>query len=98
MQLNDKMVDKIAQLARLEIEVGEREKLLVDMNRILGFVEKLQEVDTEGVEPLIYMNGDSNIFRNDEVKEQLPSEKALMNAPEHTDAYFKVPKVIKKGL
>lgn len=98
MQLNDKMVDKIAQLARLEIDAGEREKLLVDMNRILGFVEKLQEVDTEGVEPLIYMNSDSNIFRADEVKEQLPPETALMNAPGHTDAYFKVPKVIKKGL
>ncbi|MBE7178314.1 MAG: Asp-tRNA(Asn)/Glu-tRNA(Gln) amidotransferase subunit GatC [Mucilaginibacter polytrichastri] len=98
MQLDDKMIDKIAQLARLDIDPNEREALLADMNRILGFVEKLQEVDTEGVEPLIYMNDDANVSRPDEVKDQLTAAQALANGPKHNENYFEVPKVIRKNL
>ncbi|MBE7175956.1 MAG: Asp-tRNA(Asn)/Glu-tRNA(Gln) amidotransferase subunit GatC [Mucilaginibacter polytrichastri] len=98
MQLDDKIVHKIAQLARLDIPENEHAKLLEDMNRILGFVEKLQEVDTEGVEPLIYMNDEANVFRADAVKEQFPPETALQNAPQHDAKYFRVPKVIRKDV
>jgi aspartyl-tRNA(Asn)/glutamyl-tRNA(Gln) amidotransferase subunit C len=85
---------KISNLARLEFNSADETKLLADLNKILDWVAMLQEVDTEGVEPLIHLSEEVNVFRPDEVNNQLAREKALLNAPQKDEEYFKVPKVL----
>ncbi len=87
-------VDKIAHLARLELAEDETEKMIGDMNKILGFMDKLNEIDTTGVEPLVYMTDEINVLREDVVKHEITHEEALQNAPKHDDNYFLVAKVI----
>jgi aspartyl-tRNA(Asn)/glutamyl-tRNA(Gln) amidotransferase subunit C len=94
MKITEDTVDKIAHLARLEVSTDEKEQLIGDMSRILSFMEKLNEVDTSNVEPLVYMTDEVNNFRKDEVVEIITHEEALQNAPEHDENYFLVPKVI----
>lgn len=96
MNIDKDTVDKVAHLARLELNAEETETMIKDMNRILGFMDKLNEVDTSGVEPLIYMTNEVNIFREDVVKQEITHEEALLNAPKHDDKYFLVSKVIDK--
>ena len=89
-------VEKVANLARLELSEDEKETLIMDMNKILGFMDKLNEIDTRGVEPLIYMTDAINGVREDEIKQKVTTAEGLQNAPSHTDVYFRVAKVIEK--
>jgi len=97
MNIDNETITKIANLARLEVADGERESLLKDMNNILHFMEKLNEVDTSNVKPLIYLTDEINVCREDVVKSEISVEEALQNAPLHDGTYFKVAKVIEKG-
>ncbi len=92
--IDEVTVDKIAHLARLELTATEKEEMITDMNKILGFMDKLNEIDTKGVEPLIYMTDAVNVFRKDEIKQEITHEEALQNAPKHDEDYFLVAKVI----
>lgn len=85
---------KIAHLAMLELDEKGAEKMKEDMNQILDWVEKLHEVDTEGVEPLTSMSSEVNVLREDEVGKHLSHEKGLKNAPQKDSDYFRVPKVM----
>jgi aspartyl-tRNA(Asn)/glutamyl-tRNA(Gln) amidotransferase subunit C len=96
MKIDKATVDKIAHLARLEFNNESKEEMVKDMNNMLGFIEKLNELDTSDVEPLIYMSDEVNVLREDEVKGQVPQDEALKNAPKKDSDYFKVPKVIGK--
>lgn len=96
MEVNDELVDKIAALAKLEFKGEEKEAIKGDMQRILNFIDKLGEVDTEGVEPLMYMTDESLKLRADEVDQDISQDEALRNAPDKDSDYFKVPKVLKK--
>jgi len=96
MIITDKLLDKIAHLAQLEVEDNERESLKNDMNAILKWVDKLKEIDTVGVEPLVYMSSEINNVREDVVNNQLLKEEALKNAPDADGDFFRVPKVINK--
>jgi len=96
MTIDKETVDKIAHLARLELAEDEKEKLMGDMGRILDFMAKLNEIDTTGVEPLVYMTDEINVLREDVVKQEITHEEALQNAPKHDDNYFLVAKVIEK--
>ena len=89
-------VNKISELAKLKFSEDEKKKLQNDMNRILEYTDKLNELDLSNVEPLENINETENVFRNDETKETITREEALKNAPSKTDKFFKVPKVIKK--
>jgi len=89
-------VNKISKLAKLKFSEEEKIKLQNDMNRILDYMDKLNELDLSNVEPLENINGTENIFREDEPGETIKREDALKNAPSKTDKFFKVPKVIKK--
>jgi len=89
-------VEKVANLARLELTEDEKDGMIKDMSKILDFMAKLNEMDTAGVEPLIYMTSDVNVLREDVVKQQITTEEGLKNAPKHTDDYFLVAKVIDK--
>ena len=96
MKIDNETVDKIAHLARLEVNDESKEQIIKDMNNMLGFIEKLNELDTNGIEPLIYMSDEVNVLREDEVKQEITQHEALKNAPKHDSDYIKVPKVIDK--
>ncbi len=94
MSLTKEEVLKVGHLARLEFKEEEIEKFKGDLNNILSFIEKLQEVDTDGVEPMYQVNNLSNVLRKDEIKKSLDKEEALKNAPQKDDGMFIVPKVV----
>lgn len=93
-KIDIKTVDEVAHLARLEFTEEGKVEILNDMNRMLAFVDKLNEMDTDGVEPLIYLTDEVNVMREDEPKITLTQKEALKNAPKKDSDYFKVPKVI----
>ena len=97
MKLNNDTISKIAHLARLEVNETEREVLLEDMNKILSFMEKLNELDTTGVDPLIYLTNEVNVYREDEVQKEITVDEALKNAPNQDGTYFRIAKVIDKS-
>lgn len=94
MQINNALISRLEKLARLQLGEAERIRLSSDLEHILDMVDTLRELDTEGVEPLIYMNDTENVFREDLVGRQLTQEEALQNAPKQDGQYFRVPKVI----
>ena len=94
MQVDKEALQKIAHLARLEVRPEEETDLLNSLNEVLNWMEHLNEVDTTGVEPLTHISGGTNVLREDEVKNQLPREQALVNAPQHDGQFFEVPKVM----
>ncbi|MBE9582905.1 Asp-tRNA(Asn)/Glu-tRNA(Gln) amidotransferase subunit GatC [Mucilaginibacter sp. JRF] len=94
MTIDKETVDKIAHLARLELADTEKQELMKDMSQILDFMAKLNEVDTSGVEPLVYMTNEDNALREDIVKQEITTEQGLLNAPKHDESHFLVAKVI----
>lgn len=96
MKLDKELVDNLADLAKLKFEEDGKQEILADLNKILDFVEKLKELNTLEVEPLIHITEGKNILRTDEVKQVISKEEALKNAPEKDKDYIKVPKVIRK--
>lgn len=94
MKIDKTLISRLEHLARLELSEAQKKSLMGDLNEILGMVEKLQELDTENVEPLVYINETENVWRKDEVKHQVSRAEALSNAPDKNEAFFKVPKVI----
>lgn len=96
MEVNDELVDKLANLARLTFEPGEKAEIKKDLQKMITFIEKLNELDTTGVEPLLFMTEEVNVLREDEVKGSITREEGLLNAPVKDEQFFKVPKVIKK--
>jgi len=96
MIIDKETVEKVANLARLELAEDEKEAMIKDMNKILDFMAKLNELDTTGIDPLVYMTNEVNVLREDVVKQQITTTEALQNAPKHTDDYFLVAKVIEK--
>jgi aspartyl-tRNA(Asn)/glutamyl-tRNA(Gln) amidotransferase subunit C len=96
MKIDNELVEKLANLSKLEFDEQAREGLKKDLQKILDMVERLNEVNVDGVEPLIYMSDEKNVLRKDVVKDTVSKEEALLNAPLRDSDYFKVPKVIKK--
>tara|TARA_X000000950_G_C13350742_1_gene432366 strand:+ start:202 stop:492 length:291 start_codon:yes stop_codon:yes gene_type:complete len=94
MEINNETVEKIARLSKLSFSGNEKEAIKNDMNKMLDFVGKLNEIDTEGVEPLIHMSDEVNVLRPDENVVSLTQEEALKNAPKKDSTYFKIPKVL----
>jgi aspartyl-tRNA(Asn)/glutamyl-tRNA(Gln) amidotransferase subunit C len=94
MKIDREHLSKIAHLARLEFEEKDAQKMMQDMTAIVDWVDKLNEVNTDGVEPLTTMSYEINVMREDQVKEQLSHERALLNAPKKDEDYFRVPKVL----
>jgi aspartyl-tRNA(Asn)/glutamyl-tRNA(Gln) amidotransferase subunit C len=94
MGINKKTLEKIAHLARLQFDEKSEDRMLKDLNNMLSFVEKLQELDTDNVEPLQTMTFETNQFREDKVQGQISHEDGLKNAPKKDEDYFRVPKVI----
>ncbi|GAB5417309.1 MAG: Asp-tRNA(Asn)/Glu-tRNA(Gln) amidotransferase subunit GatC [Crocinitomicaceae bacterium] len=96
MKITEEIVDHVAHLSRLEFEGESKKAIMQDMERIVNFMEKLQEVDTDNVEPLIFMTKEINHLREDEAKDTLTQDQALKNAPKADSDYFRIPKVLSK--
>lgn len=94
MKLDAETLKKIAHLSRLEIDEKDTDKMLRDMSNMLTFVEKLNEVNTDGVEPLTTMSHEVNALREDIAKQKITHEEVLKNAPKKDADFFRVPKVL----
>ncbi|MCM8775397.1 MAG: Asp-tRNA(Asn)/Glu-tRNA(Gln) amidotransferase subunit GatC [Candidatus Omnitrophica bacterium] len=89
-------IDRIAELARLNLKSGEKEKLEKDLESILGYVKKLESLETSQVEPTSHVLDLENVFRPDTVKSTEIQEEVLEHAPSRHAKFFKVPKVVEK--
>ena len=98
MKITDATLDRIAELARLDVsDPSTRASLMGDMQRVLDFVERLNEVETTGVEPLVFMTDETDVLREDSASLEITKQQALLNAPVKDSDYFKVPRVVDKG-
>lgn len=95
MNIDDKKIDELSHLARLSFEGANRDEIKKDLEKIIVFCEQLNAVDTEGVKPLIYMNENVNVVREDKADHSFTQKQALKNAPKADSDFFRVPKVIK---
>lgn len=96
MEVTNDIIDHIAHLARLEFEGESKDAIREDLQRIVAFMDKLQEVDTENVEPLVFMTKEVNHLRDDVPESTVTQEQALKNAPKRDSDYFRIPKVLDK--
>jgi aspartyl-tRNA(Asn)/glutamyl-tRNA(Gln) amidotransferase subunit C len=96
MEINAALVNHLANLSRLYLDETEKIELMGDLSKMISFVEKLKEVDTTGVEPLIHISDAMNAWRDDTVTTAITNEAAFLNAPVKDNNFFKVPKVIQK--
>ncbi len=97
MEVNEQLINNLASLAKLDFNEVEIAEVKTDLQKMISFIDKLNEVDTTGVEPLLFMTNEVNVLREDEVKGTIGREKGLQNASMKNDQYFKVPKVINKS-
>ncbi len=97
MEINDDLIAHISNLARLSFEGEKNEEIKKDLNNILEFMGKLNEVNTEDVEPLIFLSEEINVLREDIPKQTTTHEEALKNAPKKDSDYFRIPKVLDKN-
>jgi len=93
-KIDEKQVRKVAKLSRLELTEAEIDEFTSQLSAILDYVEKMNELDTDNVEPLAHCLPISNVLREDCAKESLGTEKALANAPQRDGGFFKVPKIL----
>lgn len=96
MQVDDALIEKLSRLSMLDFNEVEKEEIKNDLQKMIGFVDKLKELDTTGVEPLLHMSSETDVLREDVPGNMLTREEALQNAAQHDGTYFNVPKVIKK--
>lgn len=94
MTINIKDVEHVADLARLDLSQTEKEQFAGQLNAILKYAEKLNELNTDGIEPTSHVLPLANVMREDVVKPSLAIDKVLRNAPEEEDGQFKVPAVL----
>jgi len=94
MNIDNNLIPKIAHLSRLELDTEGEKAMQKDFTKILGWMNKLNEVNTDNVEPLIHMSAEVNVLREDEAFNALSHEEALKNAPKKDSDYFRVPKFL----
>ena len=98
MEIKDELIDHIAHLARLSFEGEEKSAIKKDLNNIIDFMDKLNEVNTDNVEPLVFMSHEINVLREDIPAQTITHEEALKNAPKKDSDYFRIPKVLDKTI
>ncbi len=94
MDITQKEVEHVAKLARLELSEDEKGTFTRQLSAILTYMDQLKKLDTRGVEPTMTVLPTENVFRDDEVQPSLPQERALANAPEQADGFFRVPRIL----
>ncbi|MGZ5287420.1 MAG: Asp-tRNA(Asn)/Glu-tRNA(Gln) amidotransferase subunit GatC [Flavisolibacter sp.] len=96
MQADDQLVEKLSRLSMLQFNEEEAREIKADLEKMISFIDKLKELDTTGVEPLLHMSHNTDLLRNDQPSGMISRKEALVNAPKHDGIYFQVPQVIKK--
>jgi aspartyl-tRNA(Asn)/glutamyl-tRNA(Gln) amidotransferase subunit C len=96
MEITTQTVDKLSNLAQLQFSETEKEEIKADLNKMIGFIEQLEKIDTTGVAPLLHIADAVNVLREDKIAGSISREEALLNAPSNDGQFFTVPKVIKK--
>ena len=96
-KIDEIQVRKVAKLARLDLSEEEVKEFSGQLNAIIGYVERMNELNTEGIEPLAHCLPINNVFREDSVKESLGTEKTLANAPQRDGSFFKVPRILEES-
>jgi len=96
MEITAAITDHLAHLSRLHFNEVEKEEIRKDLEKMVGFVETLSKLDTEGIEPAMYMGQSANVLREDEIQGSINKEEALKNAKGADSSFFQVPKVIRK--
>jgi len=94
MKISEKEIEHIAALARLSLSEDEKGLFGSQLSSILEYMDKLNELDTKDIEPTSHVLSLSNVMRGDVPKDSIPRDEALMNAPEHTEKFYRVPKII----
>lgn len=97
MEFNENLIDHLTELAKLSFMGEEKEEIQKDLERIVNFMDRLKEVDTDGVEPLIYLSDEINVLREDKPEINITHEEALKNAPKKDSDYIRIPKVLDKS-
>lgn len=93
-KLTEDDVEYVAALAQLTLDDAAKERMLHDMQSILGYIDKLNELDTGDVEPMMHVLELANVYRDDEVRPSLNRDSALSNAPNTDGEYFLVPRIL----
>ena len=96
MKIDDKLITDLARLSKLNFDEKSSENMQDDLKKIIGFIDKLSEINTENVKPLIYLSEELNVLRTDDNIENISQEQALTNAPQKDSDYILVPKVLEK--
>lgn len=96
MEITNELVSNLANLSKLSFDQEGISEIRNDLQKMVGFIEQLQSVDTTGIEPLLHMGDAVNVLRQDQLQGSIERKEALINAPLADDAFFKVPTVIKK--
>lgn len=96
MEVTDSMVANLAKLARLRFTGEEQEEMKADLQNMIAFADKLNELNTDNVEPLLHLTAVVNVTRKDVVQGELKKNEALSNVPLHNNSFVKVPKAIHK--
>ncbi len=96
MAVDNMLILKLEQLAKLRLEESERKEIGEDLKKMLEMIDVLSEVDTDGVEPMVYMHEEVNVLREDKVDDRLDREKGMSSAPRRIGNYFAIPKVVKR--
>jgi aspartyl-tRNA(Asn)/glutamyl-tRNA(Gln) amidotransferase subunit C len=94
--IDEKQVRQVTKLSRLKLSDGQIHEFSTQLSAILGYIEKLNELDTSKVEPLAHCLPVHNVFRADKVMPSLGTEKVLANSPQHDEAFFLVPKILEE--
>ena len=96
MKITPKEVEHVARLARLELTAEEKERMRAQLDSILSYIDKLNELDTSAVEPTSHVLPMTNVFREDEVMPSLSQEEVLVNAPDRHEFFFRVPRILEE--
>ena len=94
MEINQNVISKLASLSKLKFNEDEMKLISNDLSKMLEFINQLQDLDTEGIDPLIHVNEEINNWREDQVQGMISQEEALSNSPVKDGTYFKLPKVL----
>lgn len=97
MHVDDALVEKLARLSMLQFNEEEKEEIKSDLQKMIGFMDKIRELDLEGVEPLLHMSQSQDVLRDDIPSGMITREEALKNSQGQDGAFFTVPKVINKS-
>lgn len=96
MEITDEIIDHLSNLAKLSFEGDKKEEIKQNLSNMLNYMDEISKIDTENVEPLIFITDEINVLREDVPSQTITHEEVLKNAPKKDTDYFRIPKMINK--